>query len=48
MNRRECLGVLYDLQHGVRWWVDFGQGDEELTVEKLDGRAGILRAYCPL
>ena len=48
MSIRERWALLCDLMAGIRWWVDYGDGDEELTMQKLDGRAGLVRAYCPI
>jgi hypothetical protein len=48
MNRREAWALICDLRAGVRWWCDFGHGPQELRIEDLDGRHGIVFAWCPL
>lgn len=49
LSRREIFALHYDLRHGLRWWVNYGDGDEELTLATdCAGRHGLVRAYCPL
>ena len=47
MNRRECYALYRDLTAGVRWWVDFGFGPEELALD-IAGKRGLLLSWCPL
>lgn len=46
LTTREAIELVYQIRHGILWFVDYGAGPEKLILDGIR-KEGTLLASCP-